>query len=234
MKDITLEQKVQRALDYMEIQNVMALHTYYYYAQKQWEELDNVWSKRDDIAYGPMHQGREAVRGYYGATNEDSRKEKLNIMAKLFPDIEVKEENEGMGDMVIHLLTTPYVEIAKDGQTAKGVWYSPGICTEVGKDGQPVPMTMWERCGADFIKEDGEWKIWHFRQYGDFAALLDKWVVDGSRPGPGRTAFAPPPPPQEGNPAMPPHYTVKRVPRQQPYIPKPYDTWDDSMSYIND
>jgi hypothetical protein len=52
-KELDLEQKIQRALDYMEIQNVIAKHSYYYAAQEQWLELETAWAKkRDDISYG--------------------------------------------------------------------------------------------------------------------------------------------------------------------------------------
>lgn len=233
LKEMSLEEKVQRSLDYQEIQNVMAAHSYYYEAQRQWEELDNIWSKRNDIAYGPHSVGRQAVRDYYGATNEWSRQEKLKIMNKLFPNIENAKENEGIGDMVIHLLTTPYIEVAGDGQTAKGLWYGPSICTEIGHDGEPVPVTIWEKDEADFIKEDGRWKIWHFRQWPEFSALIDKGFVDGSRPSPGRTAFKAPPPEQFGPEAPGPKpYSARRVAKFEPGLPQPYDTWDDPMSCI--
>lgn len=233
MKEMTLEEKVQRSLDYQEIQNVMAAHSYYYEAQRQWEELDIIWSKRDDIAYGTHHMGREAVRAYYAATNEQGRKEKLKIMNKLHPDIENKKENEGIGDMVIHLLTTPYIVIARDGKTAKGLWYGPSICTEIGLDGEPIPVSIWEKDEADFIKEDGQWKIWHFRQWPEFMAPIDKSMVDGSRPFPGRTAFkAPPPPATDEKMSGPEPYSAKRVAKFEPELPKPYDTWDDSMSCV--
>lgn len=234
MSEMTLEEKVQRALDYQEIQNVMSAHTYCYAAQKQWYELDNFWSKREDIAYGTMHMGRKAVRAYYGATNERSRKEKLKIMAKLFPDVKNSPANEGIGDLVLHLTTTPYVEIARDGKTAKGLWYSPGICSEIGHEGEPVIATIWEKCGVDFIKEDGKWKIWHFRQYGDFGSQLDKSLLDSTRPMPPRTAFPAP----EGKPGqkmpqpLPPPYSIKRVAEFAPELPQPYETWDDSLSYV--
>ena len=43
---LSLEKKVQLALDYMEIQNVMAKHVYYYNAQKQGEEIENGGNRR--------------------------------------------------------------------------------------------------------------------------------------------------------------------------------------------
>jgi len=230
---MTLAEKVQRALDYQEIQNIMAAHSYYYEAQQQWAELDAIWSKRDDIAYGMQHIGRKAVIGYYGKTNELSRQEKLKIMSGLFPDIKNTAENEGIGDMVLHLLTTPYIVIAGDGRTAKGLWYGPSICSEIGRDGEPVVVSIWEKCETDFIKEDGQWKIWHFRQWPEFAGQIDKSFVDGFKGFPGRTAFPGPQPGKpEGAATGPAMYSARRVPKLEPKLPHAYDSWDDSLSCI--
>ena len=235
MKEMSLEEKVQRALDYQEIQNVMAGHSYCYEAQRQFEEIERFWSKRDDIAYGSQHMGRKAVIEYYCETNEWMRQEKLKLMNRMFPEIENVKENEGIGDMVVHLLTTPYIEIAADGQTAQGIWYVPSINLEIGRDGEPVPMTIWEKDKADFIKEDGKWKIWHFSQWPLFSAPIDKSYFDGSKSGPGRTfSKGPMPTPEQMRQGMsgPEPYSARRIAQFIPELPEPYDTWDDSMSSI--
>lgn len=229
--------ELERALAYGEIQNVMAAHTYCYEAQKQYYEIENFWSERDDISYGPQNVGREAVINYFCKTNDSARKLKLQKMSELFPD-EIKniQENEGIGDMVIHLATTPYIEVAGDCKTAKGLWYVPSINVEIDPKGEPVPVTIWEKCDVDFIKESGKWKIWHFTQWVQFAAPLDKSIVDGSwqlnRP------FFSPQPLAGQQPGPPPNMSQKRDPRNQTYstkrvadwrpeLPKPYNTWDE-------
>ena len=80
----------------------------------------------------------------------------------------------------MHTLATPIFEVAGDGKTAKGIWYSLGQVTEVGWDGQPMAMWMWEKYGADFVKEDGRWKLWHIHMYTDFAVPPGKSWVDPS------------------------------------------------------
>lgn len=236
--------ELQRALAYGEIQNIMAAHTYCYEAQKQHYEIENFWSKRDDISYGPQNVGREAVINYFVKTNDAAHKAKLKRMSELFPD-EVKNipENEGIGDMVVHLATTPYIEVAGDCKTAKGLWYVPSVNVEINQNGEPVPVTIWEKCEVDFIKEDGKWKIWHFTQWVQFAAALDKSLVDGSFQL-SRPFFSPQP--LEGQeagqqPAQQPKsagqaknrdqvYSTKRVADWRPDLPRPYDTWDDLTS----
>lgn len=238
--DINLE--LERAQAYGEIQNVIAAHTYCYEAQKQYYEIENFWSKRDDISYGPENQGREAVINYFCATNDAARKAKLKRMSELFPDeVENVPENLGIGDMVIHLLTTPYIEVAGDCKTAKGLWYVPSINVEIGLDGEPVPVTIWEKCEVDFIKEDEHWKIWHFTQWVQFAHVLDKDIVGPAKLD--RPFFKPQPLEQQPEQQMrqPPGqpgeardnrnqaYSTKRVADWRPELPQPYETRDDSM-----
>jgi hypothetical protein len=72
------------------------------------------------------------------------------------------------GTLKMHMLTTALIQVAGDGQTAKGIWYSPGFLTEIGADGKPKSAWDFQRYGVDFIKEDGKWKIWHMVAYTDF------------------------------------------------------------------
>lgn len=228
---------LQRALAYQEIQNLVSAHTYCYEAQKQYYEIENFWSARDDISYN-TNTTREETINYYCKTNERARSAKLEKMSELFPD-EVKntKENEGIGDMVIHLVTTPYIVVAGDCNTARGLWYVPSVNVEIDENGEPVPVTIWEKCDVDFIREDGQWKIWHFRQWVQFAAPLDKSLVDGSfrlqRP-----FFSPEPmQQQDSQPVLPKvlqekqekdqAYSTRRVAGWRPELPMPYDSWSD-------
>jgi hypothetical protein len=236
--------QLQRALAYGEIQNVIAAHTYCYEAQKQAYEIETFWSKRDDISYGAQNVGREAVINYFVKTNDAAHKAKLKRMSELFPD-EVKNvpENEGIGDMVIHLVTTPYIEVAGDCETARGLWYVPSVNVEIDQDGEPVPVTIWEKCEVDFIKEEGKWKIWHFTQWVQFAAPLEKSLVDGSwqlnrpffspQPLEGRQAAQQPMEPSQTRNGKDQAYSTKRVADWRPELPKPYNTWDDLTTGVS-
>jgi hypothetical protein len=252
-------QAIQRLLDYMEIQNVMAKHSYYYGAQEQWKELDEVWSKkRDDISYGHndgYYVGRKSVEAYYGTKNENRRKQTLENMSKLNPEIKNTKDNEGIGDLVIHTLTTPYIEIAEDGQTAKGVWMSIGLCSGAGKDGKASAIWLWEKFATDFVKEDGQWKIWHFQIYSDVLGNVDQAMLSMFAQQQSAGAAMPSagqPPQGAGMPAggqqpqggQSPQggfdkdikiyelYSTTRVPKEIPALPQPYKTWNDSISLI--
>jgi hypothetical protein len=228
-----LNLQLQRALAYQEINNAMAAHTYCYEAGKQSYEIENFWSKRDDISYN-QNNTREATINYYVKTNEASHKAKLKKMSELFPgEIKNVPENEGIGDMVVHLLTTPYIEIAGDCATAKGLWYVPSVNVEIDEKGEPVPVTIWEKTEVAFIKEGGKWKIWHFTQWVQFAHQLDKSIVSAmqlSRPffqpqqgeqQPGKQQAQQT---QQNNNDQ--TYSTKRVSDWRPELPKPYDTYE--------
>ena len=232
-RELSFEKKIQLALDYMEIQNVIARHVYYFNAQKQYEELDAIWSKAPDIAYGHnggFKVGQESVRNYYGGMNERQRKKKLEIMSQLYQDVKNVKENEGIGDLVMMPVQTPCIEVAGDGKTAKGVWFSYGMNFEVGADGKPVAYSFWGKMGVDFIKEDGKWKIWHLVGYGDVMWRNEQSWVDNINPPLERTV------PEDENWDKlkdPPYqlYSAKTLPQYDPKPPEPYETWDDSMSY---
>lgn len=72
------------------------------------------------------------------------------------------------GTMNMHMITTAHVVVAGDGKTGKGIFYSPGFLTEMGSDGKPKSAWDFKRYGVDFVKEDGEWRIWHFAAFTDF------------------------------------------------------------------
>ena len=245
---MTTEEMARRALDYAEIQNVMAAHVYHYRAQKQTEELEKFWSKtKEDLVYSHNERafvGRETVYKYYSEANDVTRKEKLDAICKVFPEIENKPENLGMGDLVAHIITTPYIEIAGDGKTAKGVWYSPGMCSSVGADGHLSAMRIWEKYGVDFVREDDGWKIWHFCGYIDFMMPVDGRLLEAGVHDRGKQN---PPAEEKGNVEIPepfvspnvtlgtrPFYSPTTVADFYPPLPQPYENWEDTFSYCDD
>jgi hypothetical protein len=85
------------------------------------------------------------------------------------------------GKLTFHYVTTPLIEVAADGKTAKGLWVMSGVESgvtdleaakqapdfmfekDVLVDGKRVWMhTVLVKYGVDFLKQDGQWKIWHF------------------------------------------------------------------------
>jgi len=67
------------------------------------------------------------------------------------------------GSTVIHGADTEIIAVAADGMSASGVWLSPGADFSPGPDGRGASAFCWIRIYADFVREDGVWRI---RRYG--------------------------------------------------------------------
>ena len=101
------------------------------------------------------------------------------------------------GKLILHATTTPVIEVAADGKTAKGVWLMAG--TESGLTDPKVAEAfpdmyspdevlgkkvwahwVWCKYAIDFLKQDGEWKFWKFRCYELARAPFEEnWISFG-------------------------------------------------------
>jgi hypothetical protein len=236
MAALSLEKMVQRVMDVQEVQNVMGRHEYYHAAGMHKEEIEELWAHKTPGATfeaGDVGktEGIEAITRTYVEGNKLRGQQQLKEIRKLFPDIEDKPENEFIGTTIMHTLTTPVIEVAEDGKTAKGVWVSPGHLTTM-REGKLQAFWFWERYGVDFVKEDGKWKIWHFRVYTDFMTPYEKsWVENSLEPLPPQEeadGF-----PKPNRPPSPPYpeYSPFTMPRYEPRPPEPYKTFEETFSY---
>jgi hypothetical protein len=170
----------ERALAMWEVQNVMSKHAYYHAAGMHLEELADIWvdekgANSDTATFaspGWIMHGIAGVKKFYGQVNQDNKVKELEAVSKLYPEIKNVKENLGAGhEYAMHTNTTAVIEIAGDGKTAKGIWYSPGIGLSAHINGTDVSYGgtfFWEKYGADFIKENGIWKIWHCQMWYDW------------------------------------------------------------------
>jgi hypothetical protein len=137
------------------------------------------------------------------------------------------------------MLTTPVIEVAQDGQTAKGFWiaFGPGAGASPNQmpDGSYFNAAwMGVKFGVDFIKEEGQWKLWHLATLLAFANSFDKSWVDQALAAKANPMPARPAAPLE--PGVRPiieesAYAVTRAPKQQPKLPEPYQTFKDTFTY---
>jgi len=164
----------ERGYAMMEVQNTFSKHAYYHQAAKHCEEIEDCWVKLDGEYSktatwnlgGNVMQGMEDIKYNYCTVKTESKKKSLESLSKKNPSIKNIPENLGVGEeYVMHTQETPVIEVAGDGKTAKGIWYSIGLAVNgnIGADGKTSISTgwMWEKYAVDFVKEDGKWKIWH-------------------------------------------------------------------------
>jgi hypothetical protein len=235
MPDKTLEERIQRLEDIHEIHNLMGRHEYFHSALLQAREIEELFAKDAPGVTFEMEglgvwKGIEAVREVYAGGVAGLIKAHAAGMASTFPDRPQSDPAAGM--MNEHLLTTPVIEVADDGQTAKGAWNSPGA-DAIAVNGRLVGHWIWVKYGIDFIKEDGRWKFWHFHIYSNFLTSFEKSWVENAIDEPGWDA--PPedwPPPPQLNTLHEP-YSLDRVPRLAPAPPEPYRTFQETWSYAD-
>jgi hypothetical protein len=217
-----------------EINNLMGRYAHLGHLRGEDTLIDLFAMKQPDVSWrtpaGP--QGPEAMKGRFLKPGEAPR-------------------GEVGGQLHVHSMLTPVLEIAADGKTAKGVWdsFGPNIST-----GTEVGSWLWVKYGVDFIREDDAWKIWHMQVYALFNTPFDKSITQSAwdranpmpagRPGAvaagGPRAGGPPPGgaamggPNQGwkSPKNMWIYDGKTAP-QGPVIPEPYCTFDPATSYGN-
>ena len=184
--------------------------------------------------------GLNMIRAYYVDFMKNTLfKSASDVIKALYPQV----EGDSQGDMppgmsFIHTLTTPVIEVAEDGRTAKGAWISPGFTTMPTME-KLEAYWHWDRYGVDFIREDGHWKIWHFFVGREFTTAYDKNWVDTALDGDEAYALAlaifkdwhgftrkPEAPVNRFS-----TYSPFEVPTLEPRLPEPYRTFSETFSY---
>ena len=243
----------ERALAILEVQNTFSKHSYYHACARHIDELADIWVKED----GPhastakwtsnmgIIEGMAQIRKFYGDNLTGHLKNLLASASKIMPEIKNIPENLGVGfGHEMNFLTTPVIEIAGDGNTAKGIWYSPGVnivgsVREGGKTGMKGEWRM-TKYGADFAKEDGKWKIWHIKIFLDNTP--PGWIYENGK-SVSRTAESPSET-EEGHPStatsgisvkanQDPYkpWSPTHPQKIEPRFPEPYYTFSETFSY---
>ncbi len=212
--ELTLEQRIARREARDDVQNLMGKYVFYRMGGDV-KAAAALFADRDDVVIQmPMgiYEGRDAAdRCFLVDHGRDAA----------IP-----------GALTIHNISTPVIEVSKDGKTAQGVWISPGIATATLPTGKKKGLWAWLRYQCDFIMEEGEWKIWHMYKYPLFTVPTDKaWTDDDPMAcmREGIPADAPPPPHKTFADRMPDRrydYSPDSVPELIPAPPVPYETWE--------
>jgi len=246
----------ERALAMLQVQNSMSKHMYYHINGNHCEEMEDVWVSENG-PYGKtatwsgasVEEGIALIKQNYCTKNVETKKKALTAISKV-SNVKDVPENLGAGhEFSLHMQTTPIIEIAGDGKTAKGVWYTPGFIKKPNiADGKVTETGQWmfERYAVDFAKEDGKWKIWHFQNIGDTSP---PW---GSNAQPDQTQFRDSALDQAGAQAkagaqnaqadsrtftrvnpnpVPKVWSPTTVPEMYPKFPEPYYTFSETFSY---
>ena len=236
----TLEQKVDRWEDQRDIKNLMGIYVNYIIMNMDADVFANLWSQtREDVCYGEnngWYAGTQAVQGYYTAVR-DRNALVAELLQRKFPDEiggKSPEEIFGIGTFRVYPVCCPVIEVAGDGETAKGLWYCWGSHAEVTGAG-PSACWTWGFFAADFVREGEDWKIWHLQFTNDVDARCGTDWGMPARPLPQLPEFTPlqdfQMPSYTVAAAVRPAYCAQRPLTPAPRVPEPYGTFAETFSY---
>ena len=176
-KNMTFSHMIDVAEACIEVENQQSKHAIMHAAGLTEEELDTMWSKqRDDLFwahnFGAMPTRADVYKGWAGGLAQNAHYFYRKLLA-VYPEVEGLEPRTLM-ECAVHMLGSSIIEVADDGQTARGSWYTPGVIfstlnPEAAKEG----IWIWERYGNDFVKEDGQWLILSQHVCNDYGGALD-------------------------------------------------------------
>ena len=212
--DTTLEQRVERLWDIQQIKNLMGRYEYYHTAQEHMKTVELFALKSEGIRIDVVGMGiYEGVAG----------------VKKFFYDWHNSLDGDRKGSLNIHLLTTEVIEVADDGRTARAVWMSPGLETRHSrKKGGLQAFWNWGKYAVDFLKEDGQWKFWHFTITNDFFTDYNtSWVDKGLADDTDVIFHSGKPAPDKPSSFEPDFYGVDKIKRLFPVPPEPYETFEE-------
>lgn len=156
-----LEREAQTLRDRNTVENLFSRYMYLHNAFRD-EDIIPLWAKK----------GTPGVRSQYSNLGVYTDWDGITSYHRNRP--------APTGKLLFHYVTTPMIEVAGDGKTAKGLWIVNGLESGLTDpeharkmpdwmfekemiDGKKVWMhNVYLKYGIDFIKQEGEWKIWHF------------------------------------------------------------------------
>lgn len=161
------DEQIRRVWDMEEVKDLMARRAYFYMQDMRREEIETLWvskpENKETAVFGSnwgFYLGLSNISQWYVGAHGNLRTAQLSQISKNNPEVKNIPENLGWGSMICAPLSTALVEIAGDGKTAQGLWYSIGQRTDPNGDGTATAHWVCGKIGADFMKEDGVWKIW--------------------------------------------------------------------------
>lgn len=179
----------QRALDRVEVENVIGKHEYYHSALNHMGEFLEIWVNEDPwmetMSWTNNNQKMVGAYNVWGFMVPDLVSNIKNSLGSAMENddqgiIEESEEWYGTGMFWYHMLMSPMIVVADDGQTARACFQSFGTVT--GPMGDLCAQWTCESYGFDCAKmSTGEWKIWHLHTYVYFYVdTTGTWAYQGN------------------------------------------------------
>jgi hypothetical protein len=238
-RERTLSERIARAVAAIECEKLMGLHCYWHAAGIHREEIEQYWTRDEALTWAHNFGQMKGIENYtacYADAQEANAKAYYALLEPIYPELRDVADRRALVEEAMHLLTSPIIEVAGDGRTAKGLWYTPGCIFSTLTPGRTREGTwIWERYGADFVLEDGRWVYRNLKVCCDIAGPMDErgWALAEGPAGP--------PPEDDGSDASPMsvsvpeplHYNLSstQLPQDRPKIPVAHETFADAYDY---
>ena len=152
-----------RAKDYIEIWKLQSRYAHLYHIGKM-SEVPLLFAQKTpgvnmEIEDSGVYEGIESITRFWNTVFSDKR-------------------SRSPGNLALHMTVNPVIEINKAGTMAKGVWHSHGFCSFVG-GGSYKQFLCLGKYDMEYVKEDGQWKIFKFAYRMTFMCPYEKgWVEE--------------------------------------------------------
>lgn len=216
-----------------ECEKLMTRFGYLYAGGKNREIFERLFSKREDITIttnNGQFNDRYSVYQAFVLDQEKTALDRFVAIKKRYPSAAGRVRDfRGLYMFRKPLMHNMVFELAGDRKSAKGLFYTTSYVHNCAT-ASGVRDCRWimERHAADFILEDGEWRILNFRVNSDAEGLMDayQWPLNHQVipefdrldsydiPGCFHKAYSP-----------------LQTPQNTPAIPQPYETYDPTTSY---
>jgi hypothetical protein len=234
------EQLARKWQDKFDVKNIMSKYASSFLMKREKDIYDICFCKGEHeptLSFNNgTYVGEDAIRKYFDAVDANTQI-KSKLVQKLFPEFLAHRSDRdihGVGESTVFPIVAGVVEIADDGKTAKGSWLCFGADISIGTDG-PVHRWQYGTMAADFIKENGYWRIWHLIH------VIDLDTPGGSNWAKEPKVYADLPEFEElrglslPTPTVPAElhesFSVGRPFTRMPLPPEPYVTFADTFSY---
>ena len=234
----TTEELTRRWEDQRAIKNLMGKYANLILLNEEGRVFDRFWSRQEPtLAFNDgVYRGVEAIGGYYDACRQRNALVAA-LLQKRFPERLgglSEEELYGIGPFKVMPMYCPIIEVAADGQTAKGLWYCQGARNEVEACGPRARWTLgW--FAVDFRREADGWRIWHMQYVNDVDCTCGQSWGKPAADYPELPEFAPLRefryPPYSKTITVREYYRPDRPVTEAPPIPEPYEHFADTFTY---
>lgn len=193
-----LSSRLEKVEARAEIENLMGRYQYLHMANMDERVISEIFAQRDDITFEDCANGvypGDGIRNYFF-----ERYGTVTVPAQAALEEQTQPPVKTAGRLVMHTLTTPVIEVSSDGESASGLWLSVGNESAVFEDGELSGLSridesepdekgrrhiadwVFLKFGADFVRENGRWRVLHMHIYDIFRCPFDEdWVSFAER-----------------------------------------------------